>query len=129
MYMIYYRRGYRKKMNLLKISRLPDFIQCFTDFSQRFPDFSLTKLFKVRKCERCGSLNPRLNWTKLNPWLIFLFFFWRMNKLVCFLLFGCLAVTLTTARPSEDVEVSMNFLWKMNDVETCDYFVSHKKRY
>ena len=32
-------------MNLLKISRFPD-------FSQRFPDFSLTKFFKVRKCER-----------------------------------------------------------------------------
>ena len=30
-------------------------------FSQRFPDFSLTKLFKVRKCERCSSLNPRLS--------------------------------------------------------------------
>ena len=34
-------------------SRLPDFIQYF-------PDFSLTKFFKVRKCERCGSLNPHL---------------------------------------------------------------------
>ena len=48
-------------MNLLKISRFPDFIQFFPDFSQRFPDFSLTKFFKVRKCERCGSLNPRLH--------------------------------------------------------------------
>ena len=38
-----------KKMNLLKISRFPDFVQ----YS---PDFSLTKFFKVRKCERCGSL-------------------------------------------------------------------------
>ena len=46
-------RGYRKKINLLKISHFPD-------FSQRFPDFSLTKFFKVRKCGRCGSLNPRL---------------------------------------------------------------------
>ena len=35
------RRGYRKKMNPLKISRFPDFIQYFPDFSQRFPDFSL----------------------------------------------------------------------------------------
>ena len=40
-------------MNLFKISRFPDFIQYF-------PDFSLTKIFKVRKSERCGSLNPRL---------------------------------------------------------------------
>ena len=48
-----YRRGYRKKMNLLKISWIPDFIQ-------RFPDFPLTKIFKVRKCKRCGSLNLRL---------------------------------------------------------------------
>ena len=46
------RRGYRKKMNLLEISRFPDFIQCF-------PDFSLTKFFKVS--ERCGTLNPCLN--------------------------------------------------------------------
>ena len=29
-------------------------------FIQYFPDFSLTKSFKVRKCERCGSLNPPL---------------------------------------------------------------------
>ena len=49
-----------KKMNILKISRFSDFIQCFPDFSQRFPDFSLIKFFEVRKCERCGSLNPRL---------------------------------------------------------------------
>ena len=48
-------RGYRKKMSLLKISRFPDFIRRFPDFLQRFPDF-----FKVRKYERCGSLNPRL---------------------------------------------------------------------
>ena len=40
-------------MNFLKISWFPDFIQYF-------PDFSLTKFFKVCKCERCGSLNPRL---------------------------------------------------------------------
>ena len=59
------RRGYMT--NLPKISRFPDFIQYFSvfsqrclDFSQRFPDFSLTKFFKVRKCERCGSLNPRM---------------------------------------------------------------------
>ena len=32
----------------------------FPDFIQYFPDFSLTKFFKVRKCERCGSLNPHL---------------------------------------------------------------------
>ena len=50
-----------KKMNLLKISRFPDFILCLPDFSQRFPDFSPTKFFKVRKCERCGILNPRLS--------------------------------------------------------------------
>ena len=43
-----------------KISRFPDFIQYFPDFSQPSPDFSLTKFFKVRDCERCGSLNPRL---------------------------------------------------------------------
>ena len=43
-----------KKMNL------PDFIQCLPDFSPRFLDFSLKSFFKVRKCERCGSLNPRL---------------------------------------------------------------------
>ena len=49
-----------KKMNLLKISRFPDFIQYLLDFSHRFPDFSLTKFFKVRNCERCDSLNPRL---------------------------------------------------------------------
>ena len=54
------RRRYRKKMNLFKIFRFPDFIQCLPDFSQRFPDFSLTTFFKVRKSERCGSLNPRL---------------------------------------------------------------------
>ena len=47
-------------MNLLKIFRFPDFIQYFPDFLQRFPDFSQTKFFKVRKCERCGSLNPSL---------------------------------------------------------------------
>ena len=47
-------------MNLFKISRFPHFIQCLSDFSQRFPDFSLSKFFKVRKCERCGSLNLRL---------------------------------------------------------------------
>ena len=40
-------------MNLLKMSRFPD-------FSKRFPDFSQTEFLKVRKCERCGSLNPRL---------------------------------------------------------------------
>ena len=56
-----FRRGYRKKMNLLKIFRFPNFIQYFPDFSQRFPDFLLTKFFKVRKCEYCGSLNPRLD--------------------------------------------------------------------
>ena len=28
-------------------------------FIQCFPDFSLTKFFKVHKSERCGSLNPR----------------------------------------------------------------------
>ena len=41
-------------MKLLKIFR-------FTDFIQYFPDFLLTKFFKVRKCERCGSLNPCLS--------------------------------------------------------------------
>ena len=54
-------RGYRKKMNLLTISRFPDFIQCFPDFSQRFPESALlVNLSRFRKCERCGSLNPRL---------------------------------------------------------------------
>ena len=47
-------------MKLLKISRFPGFIQCFPDFSRRSPDFSLTKFFKVHKCKRCVSLNPRL---------------------------------------------------------------------
>ena len=37
----------------------PIFHNVSLDFSQRFPDFSLTKLFQVRKCERCGSLNTR----------------------------------------------------------------------
>ena len=55
------RRGYRKKMDLLKISRFPDFTQCLPDSSQRFLDLSLTKLFKVCKCVCCGSLNPRLS--------------------------------------------------------------------
>ena len=56
-------------MNLLKISQFPGFIQCFPDISQRFPDlfttfprkFTLSKFFKVRKWERCGSVNPHLN--------------------------------------------------------------------
>ena len=52
------RRGYRKKMNLLKISRLPDFIQCLPDLSQRFPDFSLK--FFSRFASANASLNPRL---------------------------------------------------------------------
>ena len=34
------RRGYRKKMNLLKIFWFPDFIQHLPDFSQCFPDSS-----------------------------------------------------------------------------------------
>ena len=55
-------------MSLLKISRFPD-------FSQRFPDFSLTKFFKVRKCERCGSLNPRLYLYLFVPLCIFFFLF------------------------------------------------------
>ena len=36
------------------------FYPIFPRFLQRLPDFSLTKFFKVRNCERCGSLNPRL---------------------------------------------------------------------
>ena len=40
-------------MNLLIIFWFPDFIQCF-------PDFSQTKFFKVHKCERRSSLNPRM---------------------------------------------------------------------
>ena len=32
----------------------------FPDFIQYFPDFSQTKFFKISKCERYGSLNPRL---------------------------------------------------------------------
>ena len=39
---IHGRRGYRKKMNLLKISQFPDFIQCLLDFSQYFPDIIIT---------------------------------------------------------------------------------------
>ena len=50
----------QKKNEPLQNFRFPDFIQCLPDFSQRFPDFSLTTFFKVRKSERCGSLNPRL---------------------------------------------------------------------
>ena len=41
-------------------SKFPGFIQYLPDFLQHFPDFSQTKFFKVRKCERCGSLNPSL---------------------------------------------------------------------
>ena len=33
--------------------------------SSKFPGFSLTKFFKVRKCERWGSLNPRLDSNRL----------------------------------------------------------------
>ena len=51
----------QEKMDLLKISRFPDFTQCLPDSSQRFLDLSLTKLFKVCKCVCCGSLNPRLS--------------------------------------------------------------------
>ena len=35
-------------------------------FNQYFPDFSQTKFFKVCKCERCGSLNPRLKFRMAN---------------------------------------------------------------
>ena len=59
-------------MNHLKVARFPDlikyfpdFLHYFPDFSQRFPDFSLTK-FSIRKCKRCGSLNPRLYIYHLN---------------------------------------------------------------
>ena len=54
----YYQARIQEKMNLLKISRFPDFIQYFPDSPQHIPDFSPTKFFKVRKCDRCGSLNP-----------------------------------------------------------------------
>ena len=117
------RRGYRKKMNLLKISQFPDFIQCFpdfsqrfSDFSQRFPDFSITKYFKARKCERCGSLNPRLTAIQNNgaergnkyidnfPYLFSLW--WPSIKRTCILLFHqtapkCLCVDLHQAMEQE----------------------------
>ena len=45
-----------KKMN--PVSR---FYLIFPDFFTTFPwFFTNSKFFKVRKCERCGSLNPRL---------------------------------------------------------------------
>ena len=49
-----HRRGYRKNF---PVSR---FHPMFPRFFTTFPRFSLTKFFKVCKCERCGSLNPRL---------------------------------------------------------------------
>ena len=52
---LYLRRGYKKKMNILKISRFPDFIQCFPDFSQPFSRFFTNKIFqgsqvRIRGC-------------------------------------------------------------------------------
>ena len=45
-------------MNLLKISRFyPIFPRFFTTFPRKC---TFSKFFKVRKCERCGSLNPLL---------------------------------------------------------------------
>ena len=51
------RRGYRQKNKPPQNFSVSRFYQIYI---QSFPDFSLTKFFKVRKCERCGSLNPRL---------------------------------------------------------------------
>ena len=48
----YYRRGYRKRMNLLKISWFPDFIKCF-------PDFSLTVNFS-----RFANANVAVVWIR-----------------------------------------------------------------
>ena len=72
---LFFMRIQEKKMNLFKISRFPILSNVSPIFhnvssifhnvspiiSQCFPDFSLTKFFKVRKCERCGILNPRLS--------------------------------------------------------------------
>ena len=83
------RRGYRKKMNLLKISRFPDFIQYFPDFSQCFPNFLLTKFFKVLKCKRCGSLNPRLS-SKLGFSIVILLNLKKLvlnGMIICYLFF------------------------------------------
>ena len=49
-----------KKWTFSKLPGFPIIHNISPTFSQRFPDFSLTKFFKVRKCKRCGSLNPRL---------------------------------------------------------------------
>ena len=54
------RRGYRKKNEPPYNFPVSRFYPIFPDFLQPSPDFSPTKIFKVRKCERCGSLNPRL---------------------------------------------------------------------
>ena len=50
----------RKKWTSSKFPGFPVLSNIFPIFPQRFPDFSLTKFFKVHKCERCGSLNPCL---------------------------------------------------------------------
>ena len=79
------RRGCRKKTNLLKISRCPD-------FSQYFPDFSLTKFFKVHKCESCGSLNRRLCITRNNwqmSWITF-----KLTRSIILTIKGCCLFTL-----------------------------------
>ena len=39
----------------------PIFPRFFTTFPRFFTFCIFSKFFKVRKCERCGSLNPRLN--------------------------------------------------------------------
>ena len=64
-----------KKMKLLKIFR-------FTDFIQYFPDFLLTKFFKVRKCERCGSLNPCLSFiTQLSNGYLWIYLISRVQPI------------------------------------------------
>ena len=56
------RRGYRKEMNILKISWFPDFIQCFPDFSQHFP------IFHYQNFSRFASANVAVVWIRACQW-------------------------------------------------------------
>ena len=59
------RRGYRKKINLLKISRFPDFIQYLPDFSQYFPDFyNVSPIFQEQKFLRFASADVAIVWIR-----------------------------------------------------------------
>ena len=59
---LFFRHGYREKNEPPQFlsNASPIFHNISPVFSQRFPDFSLTKFFKVPKCKRCRSLNLRL---------------------------------------------------------------------